>query len=588
MSWLQHLRAAGPAALTYLVVASLTASLTRFEGGVAFIWVANALLIARLLTLSRRRWILHIAMCAVASMAATSCFGLGAAAAIPMAAANMAEAYIAATILRRTSLPDEPMESLHWFALFVLATGLAAPAASAIGAAAVASSFVNGSFFTNLLRWFFGHSLGALTFTPIFMLAYRADLRSAWAARRMARITEAFALLLLVTTTSIAVFAQRGLPLLFLPMLPIILATFRTGRFAAALSVVILTVVGSGFTLAHKGPIIAIGGTTGDQMQFLQFYLAATVLTVLPIAADLARRSMLFRQLRESEARYRLLADNSTDIIVNLDAAGRIRFVSPSIEQLGGYVPDALLGTSATDLVLEAHRPNVQRAHIAALRGGGETSCVEYQARTRTGDLRWFETRSRAVHDATGVVDGVVSVIRDIEERKLFEGRLSSEARTDALTGLLNRRAFDGKLREATSRLPVGAPAGCVALFDIDYFKRVNDTYGHAAGDRALQALASQANESVRDGDVVARIGGEEFALLLIGASVEQATAVCERLRAAAAALVVEDGGRAIRITVSGGVAPLLGGHERQVLRDADAALYVAKNSGRNRFAWAA
>jgi diguanylate cyclase (GGDEF)-like protein len=127
-----------------------------------------------------------------------------------------------------------------------------------------------------------------------------------------------------------------------------------------------------------------------------------------------------------------------------------------------------------------------------------------------------------------------------------------------------------------------------VALFDIDHFKRVNDTYGHIAGDRVIQAFAKLALESVRSGDVVARIGGEEFALLLIGATIEQAAEVCERLRASAAAHVVEDAGRSLRITVSGGVAQLFAGREKQILRDADAAMYAAKSLGRNRFAWAA
>lgn len=589
MSLKHQLRISLPTAMAYLVLASLTASLTRFDAGVAFIWVANALLTARLLTSPRRRWTVTAASCGVASIVATSLFGLGTAAALPMAAVNIAEAYVAAFVLRRISIPQEPMQSLRWLSAFVIATGLVAPALSGILAAGVATIFGHGGYLANLFRWFAGHSLGGMTFTPIFMLAYRLDLRAAWNATRAGEVTEAAVLLLLVTATSVAVFAQRGMPLLFLPMLPIILATFRTGRVAASMSVVILAVVGGGFTLAHKGPVALIGGTAGDQMQFLQFYLAATVLTVLPIAADLARRASLFRRLRDSEARYRLLADNSTDIILNLDVEGRIRFVSSSITQLGGYMPEDLLGTNAVALVTEAHRPGVQRAHLAALRvGNGDISCVEYQGKTRSGELRWFETRSRAVLNADGSVDGVVSIIRDIEERKMVEGRLSDEARTDPLTGLLNRRAFDAKLRDVTAGFAPSDKAGCVALFDIDYFKRVNDTFGHAAGDRVLKQFALAAVDSVRAGDVVARIGGEEFALLLPGATVEQATAVCERLRIATAGLVVEDAGREIRITASGGVAPLAAGGERQVLRDADVALYMAKNAGRNRFAWAA
>jgi diguanylate cyclase (GGDEF)-like protein/PAS domain S-box-containing protein len=588
MTWPRSIRAAAPTATAYLVIAALTLIWTRFEGGVAFIWISNALLTARLLTVRRSLWGLHLSMCGVASAIATSFLGFGPVAAVPMAVVNMFEVFLASEMLRRASVPEEPVESLRWFVGFLLGAGLIAPAVGALGGASVAEMIGGGSFSGNLWRWFCGHSLGALTFLPLLMLVYGAEVRASRVARSMVHTVEVLLLLSLVAVTSAAVFTQGDARLLFLPMLPIMLATFRAGRAVAAVSIVVLTVIGAVATLADLGPIPVAGGTVGDHLQFLQFYLAATVLAVLPIAAELTRRTELFRRLRDSEARYRLLADNSSDIILNLDAGGRIRFVSRSIEQLGGYAPDLLLGSNAADLVLAAHRPQVERAHLAALRGGGETTRVEYQARTQDGRLRWFETSSRSVLDASGSVDGVVSVIRDIEDRKVFEGLLSSEARTDPLTGLLNRRAFDGMLEATAAAFDDGEPAGCVALFDIDYFKRVNDTYGHVAGDRVIKAFADLALDSVRSGDVVARIGGEEFALLLIGATTEEAAVVCERLRASAAAYVLEDAGRSVRMTVSGGVARLLSGRQQQILREADAAMYEAKNLGRNRFAWAA
>jgi PAS domain S-box-containing protein len=406
MSWSRSIRTAAPTSVAYLLVAALTLILTRLGGGVAFIWVSNALLIARLLTAPRNLWRVHLAMCAVASAVATSLFGFGTAAAIPMAAVNMFEAFLAAWLLRRITAADLPMESLRGFGAFVLATGLAAPAASAIGAAAVADISDGGGFNGNLARWFFGHSLGTITFMPIFMFAYEADLRTRWAARSTLHTVEACLLLLLVGVTSLAVFAQGDARLLFLPMLPITLASFRGGWAVAAASVVLLTLVGTAFTLNEEGPIAVVGGELGDHLQFLQFYLAATVLSVLPVAAELTRRATLFQRLRDSEARYRLLADNSTDIIMNVDVGGRIRFVSPSITRLGGYAPELLLGSKAADLVRASHRTRVQRAHVAALRGGGETTRVEYQARTQDGVLRWFETRSRSVQDAQGSVDG--------------------------------------------------------------------------------------------------------------------------------------------------------------------------------------
>jgi diguanylate cyclase (GGDEF)-like protein/PAS domain S-box-containing protein len=419
-------------------------------------------------------------------------------------------------------------------------------------------------------------------------LLIRGDLR-VWAERGpRVHLTEIVLLLGAVLATCLFVFAQHGLPLLFLPLLPIILATFRAGRSAAALSVVILTVIGGLFTLHGSGPISLMAGSTGDHMQFLQFYLAATVLTVLPIAADLARRSHLFRRLRDSEARYRMLAENSTDVILNTDAEGIIRFVSPSVQQLGGYEPSALIGCNAADLVLSQDRAAVRRSHLMALRGGGRTISVEHRVATRAGLERWFETHSRSVQDFDGVVEGVVSVIRDVSERKAVEQRLSHAALTDPLTQLPNRRAFEIELNAMVDRMGAGTGPSCVAVIDFDHFKRVNDTYGHAAGDRVLREFARVAGKVVRGGDVVARIGGEEFAILLRTASLEQASVICERLRAAVAELTIGHDGHAIRITISGGVAPLTGSAPADVLKLADAELYKAKREGRNRLSLAA
>jgi hypothetical protein len=140
-------------------------------------------------------------------------------------------------------------------------------------------------------------------------------------------------LTLLVALTCLVVFAQDALPLLFLPLLPIILAIFRIGRLGAAASVVLLTTIGGVLTVNGHGPIALIHQPVSTQVQFLQFYLACTVLTVLPVASELARRTGLYRRLHDSEARYRLLTENSTDIMLNLDVNGRSARSAASIPQ---------------------------------------------------------------------------------------------------------------------------------------------------------------------------------------------------------------------------------------------------------------
>lgn len=574
--------------LIYFALAAAAIKLTRFQGGVAFISVANAVLLARLLTLRPRHWAPYALVAALGSAIVTAWVGLGPAAALPMAPMNVGEALIAALILRRVTAARGGLGSRAPLPWFLVAAGIVAPAIGGLGGAAVATAFGADTYWSNWFHWYAGHALGAITFTPVAVYLLRGDAH-AWAATAQKTVaTEAALLIGLVAAVSVGVFAQDTRPLLFLPLLPIILATFRVGRLGAAVSVVILALAGGTLTLLGHGPIAAMAAPVGAQVQFLQFYLACTVVTVLPVGAELARRAALYRRLHESEARYRVLTEHSTDIVLNLDVNGCIRFASPAIRQIGGFDPADVIGRNAGELVHPADREEVAKAHVEALANPSQTIIVEYRAPTAAGDMRWFETHTRAVLDEGGRVTGVVSAVRDVGHRKTVEERLSHAAMTDGLTGIANRAAFDARLALAIQA--AGADGfGCVALFDLDHFKHVNDRYGHAAGDAVLRNFAELARGRMRDLDFVARFGGEEFAVVLPGATPEQARLVCDRLREVVAETAVIAGGQRIRVTVSGGVAPYDGGTtSEQVLAAADAALYEAKRAGRDRLALAA
>jgi diguanylate cyclase (GGDEF)-like protein len=165
---------------------------------------------------------------------------------------------------------------------------------------------------------------------------------------------------------------------------------------------------------------------------------------------------------------------------------------------------------------------------------------------------------------------------------------LAELARRDPLTGLANRRAFEEALRREVARARRAGAALAVAALDVDHFKRVNDAHGHPAGDAVLAAVAARAAAALRAGDLLARVGGEEFAALLPGAGLPAAVEVAERIRAALAAAPVEASGQALRVTVSLGCAALApeDADEAALLARADARLYDAKRSGRDRVAW--
>jgi diguanylate cyclase (GGDEF)-like protein len=235
------------------------------------------------------------------------------------------------------------------------------------------------------------------------------------------------------------------------------------------------------------------------------------------------------------------------------------------------------------DLVPPDHRDRLCEAHRHALLIPDESSEVEHLLISADGAAGWFETHFRAVVDAEHGVQGTVAVIRDIADHKRREADLTRVAMTDPLTGLPNRRAFFRAVEDLVER----GQSAAVALIDIDHFKRVNDRFGHLVGDEVLIAFAAMARSSLTAGDQLARIGGEEFALLMPGKSTAAAQGICVRLGARIAGNNIETAAGSVEVTISAGIAQLHGEADG-ALAAADAALYRAKAQGRARHAIAA
>lgn len=568
----------------YFAAAAAAVLLTRFDGGMAFVWLAAAILIADLMARPRRQWAMSIIPCAIASCLVTGWLGLGWAIAIPLAIINMLEAFMAAWLFRRFADPRRPLGSLGWLLHFVLSVGLVAPLIAG-SLAAIALSSIGLPPVHTFLTFVTGHGLGNLTFTPIALLLTRSNRSALFRDLQRRDAIETLALLMLVVGVTIWVFRQHALPLLFLPTLPMILVAFRVGRGGVALSIALLAVIGGLATATGLGPMHLMVASLAHQMQFFQFYLAATVLTLLPVTADLENRSRLHRKLRESEAGYRMLAEFSSDIILSLKVDGTIRYCSPSCRQLG-YEPGELKGRNCASLIAPEHIAEASAAHLRSLELRGATNRFEYLALTATGDKRWHETHARLIVDDEGNADGILSIVRDIHEQKAVELKLAAAAMVDSLTGLGNRRAY----RAAADRIVVGPGdvGACVAILDIDPFKRINDLHGHDAGDVVLRGFADVARRIVRERDMVARIGGEEFAFIFPDTALPQALAICDRLRSELGSTIFRAGTSAMAVTVSGGVGELGPGGIDEALKIADMALYRAKQAGRNQLALAA
>jgi len=429
--------------LIYFVVAAATIATTRFGGGVAWIWIANAFLVAELKLLPRRQWRSSLIACGIASFVATTTVGVGLAGALPFALINLAESVIGVLLLQRLNIGSRPLESLTGVFGFILSVGIVAPLATApFSAATVTLTLTGMDFMSNSLRWSAGHALGALTFTPLFFFILSGDFKRWVRNTNAAGATEAVVILCGILAVSLVVFGQDRFQLLFLPTLPLIVALFRIGPFGGTLGVVIISAVGGYFTANGLGPIQFGDGSEGDRLQFLQFYLAVLVLISLPVAADLSQRTALLGRLRESEGRYRLLAEHSSDIVINLDVEGRMRFVSKSVEMLGGYSADEMLGQKASEFVHPDDRGLVVGAHASAFNAPGQFHIIEHRVIAADGSAVWVEASIQAIVDEVGHPHGLVSALRDISHRRGREQELVRQAETDPLTGLLNRRGF--------------------------------------------------------------------------------------------------------------------------------------------------
>jgi diguanylate cyclase (GGDEF)-like protein/PAS domain S-box-containing protein len=285
---------------------------------------------------------------------------------------------------------------------------------------------------------------------------------------------------------------------------------------------------------------------------------------------------------RQNEARFRSLVQHSSDVILIIQTDGTIRFVSPSATQVFGYDPATMLRQTVSELLHPDDRERAATFFRDAAKAPGVTGPVEL--RFRQPDGSWLHAEILATNllrDAS--VKGIVLNTRDVSERKRLEEQLTHQAFHDPLTGLANRALFRDRVSHALALAQRRGHPITVLFLDLDDFKMVNDSLGHAEGDRLLIAAAERFLSCARSTDTVARLGGDEFAILIEGA--EGREGLLERLTAAMVHSFSLSGNQ-VRVTASIGVAAAVGGESADdLLRNADVAMYEAKRHGKGRSA---
>jgi len=343
------------------------------------------------------------------------------------------------------------------------------------------------------------------------------------------------------------------------------------------------------FLLVVGAQLILFGALWRQGEKTLAFFLMGivimiTLLLIRQMSTVHENMTLLMEQTaRTGEARFVSLIQNSSDIILVVNSEMMIVHTTPSMERLLGYNSNKALGTRLTEIVRDEDHNKIT-ALINLAMGQSAPARTEVLCKRLDGSKVYMEiVATNLLNDPN--VHGMVLNLRNIHERKILEEQLTHQAFHDPLTNLANRALFSDRLEHSMAGLNRKPHMFAVFLLDLDQFKSINDAFGHSVGDAVLAQVALRLMRSVRERDTVARLGGDEFAILLEEiADQDEACYIADRiLSSLRVPLVIEE--RQLVITTSIGMA--LGGPDHdatELLRNADVAMYVAKEKGRGRY----
>jgi diguanylate cyclase (GGDEF)-like protein/PAS domain S-box-containing protein len=311
------------------------------------------------------------------------------------------------------------------------------------------------------------------------------------------------------------------------------------------------------------------------------------IVAIEGLVQDITERKRTFQALQDAERRYRSVFENAIEGIFRTSPTGKYLVVNPALAHMYGYdSPDELTQTVRNIGVQVYVDPQRRQEFARVMREQGMVVGFESEVRRRDGTTIWISENARAVEDESGNVQYYEGTAEDVTERKRYQARIEWQANYDTLTGLANRSLLHDRLERAILSATGHHDQIAVVFVDLDRFKLINDTLGHQVGDELLKTMAQRISGCVRESDTVARIGGDEFVLLLgAGPGKESVAHRLELLLAAVAQPWATPQGE-FQVTCSIGVAlyPEDGSDAATLLKHADTALYQAKDHGRNRF----
>jgi diguanylate cyclase (GGDEF)-like protein/PAS domain S-box-containing protein len=584
------LRAFVAVAVLYAAAGLFAIAFSGDAVGVVSIWPGSGVAIAALVIAPPRLvgWILS--GIAVGSAACNLSAGFGWGASLAFSLSNTLEPVIALRVARALGVNRIDFERPGAVALIAISCMVSAAASAAISASLGAGWTVEF-----LSSWFLTASLGQLIFAPLILTVYQEHQRI-----RSGEHTLDFRSLALslgaATAICGAVFMQSSLPLLFLPILPVLHATYRHGKLGGALAVGVVAVCSSLSIAFDTGPFHLLA-TEVNTVFFAQIYLVTVLTAVLPLAATLAAGRTVIEEVTLQKRFFELASQTARIGHWRIAIDTNDLTWSDAMFRIHGWIPGSVSPSFAAwiETYHRDDRTRVARALEDCAMLGGEFA-FEARIETASGEIRYVECHGSVEYDKKDEVRAIFGILQDVTERvkiqhELEQARLVAErearnarqlAATDPLTGIANRRRIMALLEQATQRAAAEGYDLTIAVMDIDHFKSINDRFGHATGDDVLRAVVQEAAKAMRPADAIGRIGGEEFLLVLDHVAIAEAEAIAERIRERVHTMTGEHP-ELPEVTVSIGLAIHRASMEPgDLFRSADAALYAAKREGRN------
>lgn len=581
----RHARWYAMVAALYLAAAVLSFAIEITDHTAAPLWFADAVGSVALLALPVRRWpvllfLLTLVNTLSSTLAQTQGLVLAFGPAI-FAVGSGANMLLAATLLRR--IPVRATMLLHPTLLGrVLVRGALLPSmVSSLAAATLLTQADSQTLLPTWLLWFAGTLIGNVAMLPLALTIW---LQGREAVRRVFRRGRPWSLLLNAAVTLIACYL---LPQPFIIVaLPLVLlgarARFVVTAMATAQTAALLGLLHALEILRHPPQL-----HWWEESLFYASFLAC-LLPGLFLAAAVAGRAQITRQLAASERRFRTLYTETPAMLQSIDADGRIIQVSQLWLKTMGYRATDVIGRPATDFLSPESALRASEVVIPRAKRAGHCEDIEYQMITRAGSTLDVLLSSVWTYDASGAPLQSLAVLQDVTEKKRL-ARRSHYAEHDPLTQLPNRVLLNDRLERSLLHHQRTKQRFAVCFLDLDRFKEVNDTHGHEAGDLLLKEMAQRMQSTLRASDTVSRLAGDEFVLLfdevLDQESVLQVARLLLDRLIQPCRLGTAPGAPLVTVGASMGIAffPDHGKDPTTLLACADQAMYAAKHQGRNR-----